>query len=330
MRRTVRALSVAVLASAALGVGAGVAPAVPPTPAGGEAVAEAGPAPVAPDGTVAVPEACDTAGGTPPEIPDTESQGFDEGTVEPRKVPGEREVPGEAEGEGEVPGGGEGAGEAEASAAAQRGTARIAAADTSEAPSDEVGPDPARTAAGSCPEAPGDESEPWSTPLTAPQEDGEAEPCAERAPAAGPLPAPHGESCGTDSSCRESAKPGESCGDEPACAESGGHKGESCGTEPECAESGGQWGESCGTESSCRESGSHQGDSCGTEPECAERGGHGAESCRDAAVPGGVHAGAGGAFTDSVPALVAGGLLIMGALGAAVHRLRGRGGAEDR
>ncbi|MDT0566848.1 PT domain-containing protein [Streptomyces sp. DSM 3412] len=38
----------------------------------------------------------------------------------------------------------------------------------------------------------------------------------------------------------------------------------------------------------------------------------------------GVHAGEGGAFTDSVPAMVAGGLLIAGALGAAVHRLRRR------
>ncbi|MFC7012262.1 hypothetical protein ACFQMH_11190 [Streptomyces viridiviolaceus] len=314
MRRTVRALSVAVLASAALGAGAGVAPAVPPTPAGGEAVAEAGPGRVAPDGTVAVPEDCDTAGGTPPEIPDTESQDFGEGAVEPREVPGvgegaveprevpgvgegavePREVPGVGEGTGEAEG--EGAGEAGASAAAHRGTARIAAADTSEAPSDAVGPDPARTAEGSCPEASGDEGEPWSAPLTAPQEDGEAEPCAERAPAAGPLPAPHGESCGTEPACRGSVKPGESCGDEPTCSESGGHKGESCGTEPECA----------------------------------ERGGHGAESCRDAVVPGGVHAGAGGAFTDSVPALVAGGLLIAGAFGAAVHRLRGRGGAEDR
>ncbi|MFF9037498.1 hypothetical protein ACF090_18745 [Streptomyces sp. NPDC014892] len=38
----------------------------------------------------------------------------------------------------------------------------------------------------------------------------------------------------------------------------------------------------------------------------------------------GVHAGDGGAFTDSVPAMVAGGLLVAGALGAAVHRLRRR------
>ncbi|MFF9779105.1 hypothetical protein ACF1HJ_36370 [Streptomyces sp. NPDC013978] len=38
----------------------------------------------------------------------------------------------------------------------------------------------------------------------------------------------------------------------------------------------------------------------------------------------GVHAGDGGAFTDSVPVMVAGGLLVAGALGAAVHRLRRR------
>ena len=38
-------------------------------------------------------------------------------------------------------------------------------------------------------------------------------------------------------------------------------------------------------------------------------------------MPQGVHAGAGGAFTDSVPALAAGGLLIAGAFGAAAHRL---------
>jgi hypothetical protein len=37
-----------------------------------------------------------------------------------------------------------------------------------------------------------------------------------------------------------------------------------------------------------------------------------------------VRAGDGGAFTDSVPALVAGGVLMAGAFGAAVHRLRTR------
>ncbi|MEV0691126.1 hypothetical protein [Streptomyces sp. NPDC050388] len=43
--------------------------------------------------------------------------------------------------------------------------------------------------------------------------------------------------------------------------------------------------------------------------------------CDGTAVPGGVHAGTGGGFNDSVPALAAGGLLIAGAFGAAAHRL---------
>ncbi|MEU3947573.1 hypothetical protein [Streptomyces sp. NPDC029526] len=47
------------------------------------------------------------------------------------------------------------------------------------------------------------------------------------------------------------------------------------------------------------------------------RGGH----CPATTPPGGVHAGDGGAFTDSVPALAAGGLLIAGAFGAAAHRV---------
>ncbi|SCE41647.1 hypothetical protein GA0115242_136228, partial [Streptomyces sp. SolWspMP-5a-2] len=38
----------------------------------------------------------------------------------------------------------------------------------------------------------------------------------------------------------------------------------------------------------------------------------------------GVQAGAGGTFTDSVPALVAGGVLIAGAFAAAAHRLHRR------
>lgn len=47
-------------------------------------------------------------------------------------------------------------------------------------------------------------------------------------------------------------------------------------------------------------------------------------ACAPATVEHGVRAGEGGAFTDSVPALAAGALLIAGAFGAAVHRLRRR------
>ncbi|MFF1543311.1 hypothetical protein [Streptomyces sp. NPDC058291] len=52
-------------------------------------------------------------------------------------------------------------------------------------------------------------------------------------------------------------------------------------------------------------------------------------SCGPATVDHGVQAGEGGAFTDSAPALVGGGLLIAGAVGAAVHRLRRRSSAGE-
>ncbi|MXM67953.1 hypothetical protein GR925_32090 [Streptomyces sp. HUCO-GS316] len=50
-------------------------------------------------------------------------------------------------------------------------------------------------------------------------------------------------------------------------------------------------------------------------------GGSSGESCAPAAVQHGVKAGDGGSFTGSVPALVAGGILIAAALGGAVHRV---------
>ncbi|MCL6669035.1 hypothetical protein M8J74_11530 [Streptomyces panaciradicis] len=55
---------------------------------------------------------------------------------------------------------------------------------------------------------------------------------------------------------------------------------------------------------------------------CAEK--QRTDGCGTAPVQRGVRAGEGGTFTDSVPALVAGGVLIAGALGAAAHRLRHR------
>ncbi|MEU6148125.1 hypothetical protein ABZ848_48305 [Streptomyces sp. NPDC047081] len=54
------------------------------------------------------------------------------------------------------------------------------------------------------------------------------------------------------------------------------------------------------------------------------------DPCDAAVIQRGVRAGEGGTFTDSVPALVGGGVLIAGALGAAAHRLRRRGFTTDR
>ncbi|MEW1868072.1 hypothetical protein AB0420_07800 [Streptomyces caelestis] len=56
-------------------------------------------------------------------------------------------------------------------------------------------------------------------------------------------------------------------------------------------------------------------------PPAPEPTGSKATPCASAPAYQGVHAGGGGAFTDSVPALVAGGLLIAGACAAAAHRV---------
>ncbi|MFI9568406.1 hypothetical protein [Streptomyces rishiriensis] len=97
-------------------------------------------------------------------------------------------------------------------------------------------------------------------------------------------------------------------------------------------------GASCATGRPCPQApGASQphSDACSTARPCArpEPLQHGAASeeasCAPATVDHGVQAGEGGAFTDSVPALVAGGVLIAGAFGAAVHRLRRRAPAGD-
>ena len=52
-------------------------------------------------------------------------------------------------------------------------------------------------------------------------------------------------------------------------------------------------------------------------------------TCDTAAIQSPVHAGQGGSFTDSLPALVTGGLLIAGAAAGAVYRLRRKAPAAD-
>ncbi|CAM5710204.1 hypothetical protein SPURM210S_03781 [Streptomyces purpurascens] len=137
MRRTVHALSAAVLAGSAL---LGFAPAVFAEPA-----AEVSPATVEPGGTLTVSVSCDPTGGPPPDTIDATSQAFDEGTVPLRRVTGNDD---------------------KASGPAYRGTARIASAENFEGDPDALGEDSAWTVDGTCPAAPGGEGKEWSATFT--------------------------------------------------------------------------------------------------------------------------------------------------------------------
>ncbi len=137
MRRSLHALSVAVLAGSAL---VGAAPAVFAEPA-----AEVSPATVQPGGTVTVSVSCDPTGGPPPDTIDATSQAFDEGTVPLQRVTGNDD---------------------EVSGPAYRGTALIASADNFEGDPDALGEDSAWTVDGICPAAPGGEGTEWSATFT--------------------------------------------------------------------------------------------------------------------------------------------------------------------
>ncbi|MEU0219636.1 hypothetical protein ABZ281_33100 [Streptomyces sp. NPDC006265] len=137
MRRSLHALSVAVLAGSAL---VGLAPAVFAEPA-----AEVSPATVQPGGTLTVSVSCDPTGGPPPDTVDATSEAFDEGTVPLQRVTGNDD---------------------EVSGAAYRGTARIASAENFEGDPDAPAEDSAWSVEGTCPAAPGGEGTTWSATFT--------------------------------------------------------------------------------------------------------------------------------------------------------------------
>ncbi|MFD5305153.1 hypothetical protein ACIO5Z_04915 [Streptomyces rochei] len=304
MRRTARALSTAVLASAALGVFAAPAPAqpgVPPPPAGtGRPVAEVSPAGVTPGGTVTVSVTCAPSGGPAPATLDAASPAFDGGTVALRKVAAEAGT---------------------SSGPAYRGTARIAAAEDLTSEAQAATPQETWTVDGACPEASGEE-QPWSATMTAP----EGPPTVPEEPMTvpeDPMTAPEG----------PMTVPEEPMGvpDEPMTApgEGGGAVAPPCPAPTAPHGSAAGRGTPCATGSACPEPAApHGGTSTphgGTSAPWGNCGGTTAEH--------GVHAGAGGTFTDSVPALAAGGVLIAAACGAAAHRLlrsRPRGEAGHR
>jgi hypothetical protein len=261
MRRTARALSAAVLASASLGVVAGPAsadPGVPQPPAGQQVTRSTPAADVAP-GTASA--SCAPAGGAAGSLPssrDAASSAFAERTV--------------ALGEGEDDAG-------TAAAPADRGTARITTAEEPAADPDAVGPE-------SVPEEVGPDSVPGGVgPEAVPDAVGP-----ESVPEA---VEPEDDTWTADGACPEaSGAEGDEPGDPWSGATTAPHQGS--GTlAPACPEP----------------AAPHGGASAQKEP-CGPAAEHG------------VRAGAGGAFSDSVPALVAGGILMAGAFGGAAYRLR--------
>ncbi|KOU77906.1 hypothetical protein ADK57_00360 [Streptomyces sp. MMG1533] len=181
MRRSVRALSVAAVAGAALGI------AVPAALA--EPAAEVSPGNASPGGSVTVSVACDPTGGSPPDTIDATSQAFEEGTVRLRLVSGNDD---------------------EATGPAYNGTARIAPAENLEGDVDAVGNDSAWTVDGTCPAAPGGQGKQWSATFTVSRGSGKS--CGTGTEWS------HTESCATTHPCIESHT--ESCATTHPCTES--------------------------------------------------------------------------------------------------------------
>ncbi|MEU0006796.1 hypothetical protein ABZ079_21590 [Streptomyces sp. NPDC006314] len=218
-----------------------------------------------------------------------------------------------------------------------------------------TGPDAAWTVDGTCPPATGGTGTPWNAPYSVTRGD-DGVPCAEPGPCGTTRACADAEPCGDGGQCREteSCRPGddghyqkgEACPDqsprkegEPcqgaarecagadSCTDGGGRCGESHGAP--CTDGGGRCGESHGESQAeshgapCTGGGNKCGEShgapCPDGQTCRES--HGTDGCAQESGQRGVEAGAGGTFNDSVPALVAGGVCIAAACGAAVYRL---------
>ncbi|MFG2786174.1 hypothetical protein [Streptomyces sp. NPDC048419] len=172
---------------------------------------------------------------------------------------------------------------------AYRGTARISSADdfaADDGPDGAAAQDAASTVDGTCPAAPGGKGKPWRATFHANHGGGGS---------GGAVPGDDG-----------SAVPG---GDGSGVVPGGGDGGVAPGGDTGGVVPGGGGGDVV-----------PGGDGAGRP--CREPS---AGPCADAPAEHGVQAGEGGTFTDSMPALVGGGILIAGALGAAVYRLCHRG-----
>ncbi|MFI1375384.1 hypothetical protein ACH4UY_25630 [Streptomyces longwoodensis] len=343
MVRTAHVLSVAALTGAVLVTG----PAARADPA-----AEVGPASVDAGGTVTVSVTCDPLGAPAPETLDATSDAFADGTAHLRKVTGsgdelsgpayrgtarvaapagDLDEPGDDAGDADDPGG-------------------AAADDPAEDPDADAGDgadaDDAWTVDGTCPAPPGGQPSPWSAPLHVTRSGtGATTPCAH--PGGGT-----GQSCGGGTPTTRPVPPAPHPVPTP-CDRPADPLKPGTAKEPGASAK--------GPGAAAEEPGDSAQDPAEPfdplhpakppepvapveppEPPEPVKPGHQAEPvtpvdpdapgtrwdgpCGDAPVQHGVRAGQGGTFTDSVPALAAGGLLIAGALGAAAHRLRRRGG----
>ncbi|WP_406442922.1 hypothetical protein [Streptomyces sp. NBC_00631] len=353
MRRTVRALSVAVLAGAACGAtGTAVAAADP--------AAEVSPGSARPGATVIVSVTCEKAGGHEPVAIDATSSAFAGHTVRLARV--------------EQSGG-----------LTYRGTARVVSGDTpltyTERDAAGSGPDGTWTVGGTCPAASGQQGRPWSTHLALargdgagtasagvggtlvqggdgampqvgggalpPGDGGAAAPHGDDGAAVGggddaTAPrgddgtfgrgdegtAPHGDVGTTDRGDENIAGRGDgdiagrgdegmvSPGDEGAASR--GPRGDGDAADPRGEDGAVPRGDG---ERPC--AGAQQSCDGGDGRECqGTRGGDGG-LCAAAGVQHGVAAGDGGAYSTSVPALVAGGMLIVAACCGAAYRLWG-------
>ncbi|MFJ1736608.1 hypothetical protein [Streptomyces sp. NPDC088254] len=340
MRRTARVLSVAALGAAVL---AGAVP-----DASAEPAAEIGPAAVPPGGSVTVSVTCDPLGGPAPETVDATSRAFADGTVTLTLVPGGDELTGPAyKGTARiapataltVPVDADGAGDPPADAPDGDASPPADASDGAASPPADASDGAASPPAGSawkvdgvCPAPPGGRGAPWSAgfDITEGGSDAGAPTCPEGKACAPPSAPCEGKACTPPSAPCEDDHP-EACGARETCAQS-----PQDAKDPEAPDSLNS-DEPCAGREPCPDGQGEEGDAergrpCGT-PRPAPCPDHtrGADprddACAGAAVQHGVRAGAGGAFTDSVPALAAGALLIAGAFGAAVHRLRRRDAA---
>ncbi|WP_055493806.1 hypothetical protein [Streptomyces sp. TP-A0356] len=272
-----------VLSAAAL---AGAAVGALAAPASADPSADVSPRSVAPGGTVTISVSCDAMGGTLPDTIEAASQGFEEGKIRLRRVDG---IGGAGEGKAGV---------------LYSGTARAPAAGSVGGGADPSGRDQEWGIDGRCPVAPSGRDKVWNASFTVSREgsgrQGEGDgrqPAKQQGEGDGRQ---QGETPGRLTGEGQGRPPREDDGRQP-----GKQQGEGQGKQQGEGQ-GKQQGENQGGHQG-KQQGESQGRQDGERPPVGSQ--HG------------VNAGEGGAFNESVPALVTGCVLIAGAFGAAVHRV---------